>query len=75
VTAVEEALRDARHCAPVLERVIDILTADNNLTFGAALDRAQRELGILVPKHIEGPLLSIALKIIMNRKIPGAPEA
>lgn len=74
MSAVEDALKGARHCAPVLERVIDILSKEPDTKFGDALDRAQFQLGVLIPQRMEGPILALAFKIIAGRKIPGAPD-
>ncbi len=67
-------LDEARKYAPILERMVDIL-AKENMTFGAAMSRASRELSIEVPKHMEEPLLMLAFKVFAGRGIPGAAEA
>lgn len=67
-------LDEARKYAPILERMVDILSKEN-MTFGAAMSRASRELGIEVPKHMEEPLLTSAFKVFAGRGIPGAAEA
>jgi hypothetical protein len=71
----DQKMTDARHCAPVLERVIDILTEDENVPFGEAIKRAQLELGLAVPDYMEETILILAFKIVVSRKIPGLPEA
>ncbi len=69
-----QLLEDARRFAPILERMVDIL-ADDNMTFGAALAQAARELGLEVPEHVEAALLTTAFKIFGGRGFPGAPDA
>jgi hypothetical protein len=68
---------EAQTYAPVLQRVVEILgaTGNENLTFGAALERASRELCVVVPRHVEMPLLCAALQVIAARRIPGAADA
>lgn len=66
---------DIKRCAPVLDRMVDIIGADSETTFGAALERASQELGITVPEHMHGPLLTLAMRIVVNKRIPGAPDA
>jgi hypothetical protein len=63
--------------APVLGRMVELLGAEGNddLTFGEALERASKELRIVVPKRMEEPLLVSALKVIGGRRIPGLPDA
>lgn len=70
-------MRDENKYAPVLERMIEILGAENGekVTFGTALELASKELNILVPDHMFGPLLTSAFQIIGGRRIPGAPDA
>lgn len=70
-----EVIHDARHCAPVLARMIDILTAEPNVQFGEALAKAQLDTGVLVPEHMESIVITTAFKIITSRKFPGAPDA
>jgi hypothetical protein len=66
---------DAKKYAPVLDRMIEILGSSNDITFGIALNRAASELGIEVPEHMHGPLLTSAFKVIAGGRIPGAPDA
>ena len=62
--------------APVLERMIEILGAnDHGVTFGAAMDRASREKGLPVPPHMVEPIMVAAFSVIANGRIPGLPEA
>jgi hypothetical protein len=61
--------------APILERMVTLLGADEKLKFGEALKRASSELSIDVPEHMEGPLLISAFRVIGSGKIPGAPDA
>jgi hypothetical protein len=67
-------LEDARKYAPVLERMVDILSKDN-MTFEAALQRAARELELEIPEHVQAPLIVTAFKIFAGGRIPGLPEA
>ena len=67
-------LDEARQYAPVLARMIDIL-AEDNITFGAAMEQASRETGIEVPEHMQAPMLRVAFKMFSGGGFPGAPEA
>ena len=65
-------------CAPVLQRMVEIMGAKGNergVSFGAALERAQRETGITVPPEMEQHLLTTTFQIISSGRIPGAPDA
>ena len=62
--------------APVLERMVEILGAnDTGVSFGQAMDRASKEKGIPVPKHMVEPLLVAAFKVIGSGRIQGSPDA
>lgn len=58
-----------------LDRMVEILEASSTTTFGAALDRAERELNVIVPERMQAPLLTAAFKIIGGQKIPGLADA
>lgn len=62
-------------CAPVLRRMIEILGSEEKVTFVVAMKRAEKELDIVVPRHMETPLLLTAFEVIGSGKIPGLPEA
>lgn len=62
--------------APILGKMVDIIAADNKITFGSAFEAAKQATGILkVPQHIENAIMTAAFKVISSGKIPGAPDA
>ncbi|MFA5202904.1 MAG: hypothetical protein WC708_00610 [Lentisphaeria bacterium] len=62
--------------APILGKMVDIMAADNKMTFGSAYEAAKQATGILkVPQHIETAIMTAAFKVISSGKIPGAPDA
>lgn len=72
----EEIYQNARHIAPVLERMVELLGAsERRLTFGDALEQAKRETGITTSKESDDLLLRCAFKLIANGRIPGAADA
>jgi len=74
---ITDPCNDPMTYAPVLQRMVEILGSSNErgTTFGAALEQASKEKGIPVPKHMYGPLLVSAFKVIATGKIPGCPDA
>lgn len=62
--------------APILEKMIDIMAANDKITFKSAFETAKQITGILeVPQHIENAIMTAAFKVISSGKIPGAPDA
>jgi hypothetical protein len=62
--------------APILGKMVDIMAADDKITFGSAFEAAKQATGILeVPQHVESGIMTAAFKIISSGKIPGAPDA
>lgn len=67
---------EALEYGPVLERMVELLGQEGSReTFGTALERAQREVGVMVPEEYQSAVITAAFKIIMHGGIPGAPEA
>lgn len=62
--------------APILGKMVDIMAANDKITFGSAFEVAKQATGILeVPQHIETAIMTAAFKVISSGKIPGAPDA
>lgn len=55
---------DALKYVPVLARMMHILKQDRTVPFGVAMNRAMMQLGLNVPKHMVGPLLRSAFKLV-----------
>lgn len=67
---------DARTCAPVLARMVQLLGAKGaTLTMGQALDQARKELRIKVPEHMIPKLLTNVFHVISGGRLPGQPDA
>lgn len=66
---------DPEKYAPVLERMVELLGSNENMTFGDALDQAASELGITVPGEVLGVLLTSVFSVITCGRIHGAPDA
>lgn len=49
--------------APVLERVVDLVTADSSMHFGTALEQAIQDLKIEVPDAVQQAILIAAFKV------------
>jgi len=73
----ETDLERARHFAPVLERMVEILGAKGNehVIFADAMQRASCETKISVPLYMYEPLMRVAFQVIGSGRIPGAPDA
>jgi len=58
---------DAHKYAPVLARMVEHVTSDDSIKFGAALDLAKKDLGMLdIPDEIQDALLIAAARIVWN---------
>lgn len=69
---------EAYRCAPILERMIELLTAEGakRVTFGEAFTQAKRDTGVAdVSEKMESHLMRLAFQIVASGKIPGAPDA
>lgn len=55
-----------RPYAPVLERVVNLVTANPKLKYGAALERAIRDLKIEVPEDVRDRILVVAFQVTAN---------
>ena len=66
-----------RDGARVLEHAIDLcaMPCNGKLTFGEAVQRAKGELGIALDQETEAVVLACLVRVIMNRKFPGAADA
>ena len=49
--------------APVLERLVDLVTKDPGIRYGDALDQAMLELGISIPPAMQDTILMAAFRI------------
>jgi hypothetical protein len=52
--------------APVLERVVDLVTQDPTLKYGDALDQAMQALGVCVPQAVQDAILTAAFRISLT---------
>lgn len=66
VEAQANAEKESRRYAPVMMRMMKILTVDTSVKFGAALTRAAKELGVRIPQHIEAAMLKTAFKLVVR---------
>jgi len=57
---------DMQRYAPVLERVVDLVSKDPGLRYGDALDQAMRALDIAVPQAVQAAILTAAFRISVN---------
>lgn len=69
VSAASAAVAEAKRYVPVLARMVKLLREDDSLPFGIAMSRASAEVGILVPDHMQFPILRTVFKIVT-----GAPS-
>lgn len=51
---------------PLLQRAIEIVTADATVKIGAAINQAALQLGLNVPQDIQDAIAVCAFKIICN---------
>lgn len=69
----------ARQYAPVLAKMVEIMTAEEargvRITFGLALELASKIEETPIPREAEEYLLTAAFSAVVNRRIPGCPDA
>ena len=53
-------------CAPVLDRMLNILMKDDDATVASALEQAKRELKIDVPRDVEARFKFIVFRMIAS---------
>jgi len=65
---------EMRPYAPVLARVVDLVTKNSGLSYGDALEQAMQTLGIAVPPAVQDAILIVVFKISTNG-FPNAVDA
>lgn len=55
-----------RQYGAILQHAHELVETQPHLSFGEALDRAKKHVGIPVPKHVEDKMLVVLFKIALN---------
>lgn len=65
-TEVARLQSETDRCAPVLDRMLDILMKDDDATIASALEQAKQELKIDVPCDVEARFKFIVFRMIAS---------